>query len=77
MWDIPACRVQGDRLYSRACDDLIGCVSILSLLDELHRRKVHKKVTAVFTAATRSGLAGGQTPVCSSASSGERPDDCD
>jgi endoglucanase len=58
MWDIPACRVQGDRLYSRACDDLVGCVSVLSLLDELHRRKVRKKVTAVFTTAEEAGLQG-------------------
>lgn len=58
MWDLPACRVRGDRLYSRACDDVVGCVSVLALLDELYRRGVQKKVTAVFTVAEEAGLHG-------------------
>lgn len=58
MWDLPACRVRGDRLYSRACDDLVGCVSILMLLDELHRRKIRKKVQAIFSVAEEAGLHG-------------------
>ncbi len=58
MWDLPACRIRGDRLYSRACDDLVGCVSVLALLDELHRRKIRKKVQAVFSVAEESGLHG-------------------
>jgi endoglucanase len=58
MWDLPACRIRGDRLYSRACDDLIGCVSILALLDELRRRKIRKKVRAIFTVAEEAGLHG-------------------
>ena len=58
MWDLPACRIQGDRLYSRACDDLVGCVSVLALLDELHRRRIRKKVQAVFSVAEESGLHG-------------------
>ena len=48
MWDLPACRIRGDRLYSRACDDMVGCISVLSLLDELHRRRIRKKVLAIF-----------------------------
>lgn len=58
MWDLPACKIKGDILYSRACDDLIGCVSVLTLLDELHRRRVRKKVMAVFTVAEEAGLQG-------------------
>lgn len=58
MWDLLACRVRGDRLYSRACDDLMGCVSILMLLDELYRRKIRKKVQAVFSVAEEAGLHG-------------------
>ena len=58
MWDLPACRIRGDRLYSRACDDLVGCVSMLMLLDELHRRKIHKQVKAVFSVAEEAGLHG-------------------
>lgn len=58
MWDLPPCRVQGDRLYSRACDDLVGGVSILALLDQLHRRRIRKKVQAVFTVAEEAGFQG-------------------
>jgi endoglucanase len=35
MWDLPACEVRDGRIYSRACDDLIGCVAILALFQEL------------------------------------------
>jgi len=58
MWDLPACRIRGDRLYSRACDDLAGCISVLSLLDELHRRRIRKKVMAIFTVAEEAGFQG-------------------
>ncbi|MCI0499009.1 MAG: M20/M25/M40 family metallo-hydrolase [Planctomycetales bacterium] len=58
MWDLPACRIRGGRLYSRACDDLVGCISILAMLDQLYRRKIRKKVTAVFTVAEEAGLHG-------------------
>ncbi len=58
MWDLPACQIRGDRLISRACDDLVGCVSVLALLDELVRRKIRKKVQAVFTVAEEAGLHG-------------------
>jgi putative aminopeptidase FrvX len=58
MWNLPAFRLRGDKLYSRACDDLVGCVSILALLDQLHRRRIEKKVMAVFTCAEEAGLQG-------------------
>jgi putative aminopeptidase FrvX len=58
MWNLPACSVRGDRLYSRACDDLIGCTAILVLLSELKRRRVRKRVTAIFTVAEECGLHG-------------------
>lgn len=58
MWDLPACRIVGDRLYSRACDDLVGCVSVLMLLEELHRRKIRKHVKAVFSVAEEAGFHG-------------------
>lgn len=58
MWDLPACQIRGDRLSSRACDDLVGCVSVLAMLDELHRRKIRKQVQAVFSVAEEAGLHG-------------------
>lgn len=58
MWDLPARRIVGDRLYSRACDDLAGCLSVLMLLEELHRRKIRKHVKAVFSVAEEAGFHG-------------------
>jgi putative aminopeptidase FrvX len=58
MWDLPACRIRGDKLYSRACDDILGCASILALLDELHRRRIRKDVIGLFTVAEEPGLHG-------------------
>jgi len=55
MWDIPPIRVRNGRLYSRCCDDGVGCVSVLALLDELHRRRIRRKAMAVFTTAEESG----------------------
>ncbi|AQT69723.1 Putative aminopeptidase YsdC [Anaerohalosphaera lusitana] len=58
MWDLKPFSVRSDKLYSRACDDLVGCVSILSLFDELKRRRIKKKVVGVFTSAEEAGLQG-------------------
>lgn len=58
MWDLSSCRVRGDRLYSRACDDLVGCGAILCLLEELLRRKIRPRVMAVFTVAEEAGMHG-------------------
>jgi endoglucanase len=58
MWDLAACRLRGGRLYSRACDDLVGCIGVLALLDEQRRRRIQRRVTAVFTVAEESGLHG-------------------
>ena len=30
MWDLPACELRDERIYSRACDDLIGCAAVAS-----------------------------------------------
>ena len=35
MWDLPACEVREGRIYSRACDDLIGCAAIVAMFEEL------------------------------------------
>ncbi len=58
MWDLPACQIRDGRLCSRACDDLIGCAAILCLFDQLHRRKIRRKVSGLFTVAEEAGLHG-------------------
>ncbi|MFW6108671.1 MAG: M20/M25/M40 family metallo-hydrolase, partial [bacterium] len=58
MWDLEPFRVDGDRLVTRACDDLVGCATILALIDELQRRGIERRVRCVFTAAEEGGLHG-------------------
>lgn len=58
MWDLAPHKVKTGNIYSRACDDLAGCSAILSLIDELKRRRIRKKVMGVFTVAEESGLNG-------------------
>ena len=58
MWDLKPYQIRKDRLYSRACDDLVGCAAVLSLLAELKRRRIRKKVVGIFTVAEEAGLHG-------------------
>ena len=58
MWDLPAFRLRDDRLYSRACDDLIGCCASLAVLDEMTRAKANGNFKALFTVAEEAGLHG-------------------
>jgi putative aminopeptidase FrvX len=58
MWDLPASRLDGDRLYSRACDDLIGCAAIIATLRILSERASTGLVAGVFTRAEEVGFIG-------------------
>jgi endoglucanase len=58
MWDLPACEVNDGRIYSRACDDLIGCVAILALFQELARTEAMPTVYGLFTRAEEVGFVG-------------------
>ena len=58
MWDLPAFRLDGDRLYSRACDDLIGCATIIATLRTLSERASSGSVAGVFTRAEEVGFIG-------------------
>jgi endoglucanase len=58
MWDLPACEVHDGRIHSRACDDLIGCVAILALFQELDRTKALPTVYGLFTRAEEVGFVG-------------------
>jgi len=58
MWDLPACEEQDGRIYSRACDDLIGCVAILALFQELDRTRAMPTVYGLFTRAEEVGFVG-------------------
>jgi len=84
MWDLPAFRLDGTRLRSRACDDLIGCTAIIATLKTLAETHCSQAVGAVFTRAeevgfigaihlAKSGKLGCETVVVSLETSAERP----
>ena len=58
MWDLPAYELKNDRIYSRACDDLIGCACIVAMLKELDRSKRAGAAYGLFTRAEEVGFVG-------------------
>ncbi|SRR5260221_339124 len=58
MWDLPACEVRDGRIFSRACDDLIGCAAIVALFHELDRTGAEASVCGLFTRAEEVGFIG-------------------
>ena len=58
MWDLPELMVEGDRLYSRACDDLVGCSAIIGILDSLEESRSLASALGIFTRAEEVGFIG-------------------
>jgi putative aminopeptidase FrvX len=58
MWDFSPYKIKKDLLYSRCCDDSIGCILLLSLLDYFTSEKITIPFNAVFTRAEEPGLHG-------------------
>ncbi len=58
MWDLPAFEVREDRIYSRACDDLIGCAVIVAMLEELDSQNAPCECYGLFTRAEEVGFVG-------------------
>lgn len=58
MWDLPACEVKDGRIFSRACDDLIGCATIIAMFDELERLDAECSIYGLFTRAEEVGFIG-------------------
>jgi endoglucanase len=58
MWDVPACRIRGDWLETRAADDLTGVAAILCLFTELARKGPETEVLGVLTRAEEVGFVG-------------------
>jgi putative aminopeptidase FrvX len=58
MWDLPAFELKEDRIYARACDDLIGCATIIATLRTLSRMDFGGSVAGVFTRAEELGFIG-------------------
>jgi endoglucanase len=58
MWDVPACRIRGEKLETRAADDLTGVTAILCLFEELSRKQPETEVLGVLTRAEEVGFVG-------------------
>lgn len=58
VFDLPAVRIEDDRVHLRAADDLVGCAAILLTLEELVRSASGGSVYGVFTRAEEIGLVG-------------------
>jgi putative aminopeptidase FrvX len=58
MWDLPEFVVKEDRLFSRACDDLIGCSAIIGMFVSLEQSRSHASAYGIFTRAEEAGFIG-------------------
>jgi putative aminopeptidase FrvX len=58
LWDVEECRVRGQVVRARQCDDLIGAVAVLSTLERLAQQQVDAHVIGLFTRAEEVGLLG-------------------
>jgi endoglucanase len=58
MWDLPAFSVEHSRIYSRACDDLVGCAAIVAVFHEIERTGAECSCLGLFTRAEEVGFVG-------------------
>lgn len=58
MWDLPSFQMTNDEIRSRACDDLIGCSAIVSLIKNLDIAQSKESFGAVFTRSEEVGFIG-------------------
>ena len=58
MWDLPEFEVRDGRIYSRVCDDLVGCAAMVCLFRELQRLELETTCHALFTRGEEVGFVG-------------------
>lgn len=63
VWDLPPARIEGDLLYTPACDDLAALAAALAAMDVLVHARAHGRDTArdtrlLFTRAEEIGFIG-------------------
>jgi endoglucanase len=58
VWDLPGFELNDGRIFSRACDDLIGCAAIVSTLISVEESGRDASFLAAFTCAEEVGLLG-------------------
>jgi endoglucanase len=57
-WDLVPFRRRGDFIDTKGADDLVGCAVMVCALKELKRRRINRKVIAIFTRAEEIGFIG-------------------
>lgn len=58
MWDLPECEIGDGLIAGRVCDDLIGCVAMIAMLENLEADEVEASCYAIFTRAEEVGFIG-------------------
>lgn len=58
LWDVRTFSRRGDIIHARQCDDLGGCIAVLSTLDRLAASRANAHVIGLFTRAEEDGLRG-------------------
>lgn len=58
MWNLPSFEIRDRTIYSRACDDLIGCAEIVCLFHELEAANAPADCFGLFTRAEEVGFVG-------------------
>ncbi len=57
-WRLRPVAFDGDRIWTKAADNLAGCAAILAALDRLHRQGAEANLYGVFTRAEEVGMLG-------------------
>lgn len=57
-WDLPAMRLRGNRLASRACDDAVGSAAVVCAIDEIVSRRLDARVLGLLTRAEEAAFIG-------------------
>ncbi len=58
MWDLPAFETRDGRIYSRACDDLVGCAAIVATFQQLEAMGADACCHGIFSRAEEVGFVG-------------------
>jgi endoglucanase len=58
MWDLPAFEIRDGKIFSRACDDLLGCAEIICVFRELEEMEAVADCVGLFTRAEEVGFVG-------------------
>jgi len=58
MWDLEPFEIRDRKIYSRACDDLLGCAEIICIFRELETAGADAYCVGLFTRAEEVGFVG-------------------